>query len=57
MTERERLVIQLRFGLINGPEKTHKEIAKILGISKSYVSRIEKSATKKLINEMGDSNT
>ena len=45
---RERIIIELRYGLLNGAEKTQKEIGKMLGISRSYVSRLEKSALKKL---------
>ncbi len=45
---RERTVLQLRYGLANGGSKTQREIAKMLGISRSYVSRIEKRAIKKL---------
>ncbi len=52
LTKRERMVIQLRFGLMNGPKKTQREIAKLLGISRSYVSRIEKKAVQKLTEEM-----
>ncbi len=48
LPEREQKVIELRYGLINGCELTQKEIAKMLGISRSYVSRIEKKAIKKL---------
>ena len=49
---RERLVLELRFGL-NGKEvKTQNEIAKILGISRSYVSRIETKAIDKLSKEI-----
>ena len=44
LTKREKKVIELRFGLINGVKKTQREIAKMLGISRSYVSRIEKSS-------------
>lgn len=54
LNRRERMVIQLRFGLMNGPKKTQREIAKILGISRSYVSRIEKKAVEKLTEEMKD---
>ncbi len=46
--ERERLVIQLRYGLLNGVEKTQREVGKLLGISRSYVSRIEKAALEKI---------
>lgn len=49
---RERTIIELRYGLINGVERTQKEIGKMLGISRSYVSRIEKSALKKLKTAM-----
>jgi RNA polymerase sporulation-specific sigma factor len=49
---RERIVLELRYGLNNGFEKTQREIAKILGISRSYVSRIEKKAIKKLNKEL-----
>ena len=52
LTKREKKVIELRFGLINGVKKTQREIAKMLGISRSYVSRIEKKALEKLIKEM-----
>ena len=48
LKSRERTVIQLRYGLANGGSKTQREIAKMLGISRSYVSRIEKRAIKKL---------
>ncbi|HHY42005.1 MAG TPA: RNA polymerase sporulation sigma factor SigK [Thermoanaerobacterales bacterium] len=52
LKSRERKVIELRYGLINGATKTQREIAKLLGISRSYVSRIEKRAIKKLCKEM-----
>lgn len=45
---RERIVIELRYGISNGGCKTQREIAQTLGISRSYVSRIEKRAIKKL---------
>ncbi len=45
---RERAVIELRYGLLDGKEHTQKEVAKLLGISRSYVSRIEKKAISKL---------
>lgn len=48
LRNRERTVIELRYGLANGGGKTQREIAKLLGISRSYVSRIEKRAIKKL---------
>jgi RNA polymerase sporulation-specific sigma factor len=49
---REREVLELRYGLFSGSGKTQREIAKILGISRSYVSRIEKRAIKKLFKEL-----
>ncbi len=48
LTPRERLVLKLRYGLYNEEEYTQREIASQLGISRSYVSRIEKSAIEKL---------
>lgn len=45
---RERMVLSLRYGLFNKNELTQREIANLLGISRSYVSRIEKSALKKM---------
>lgn len=48
LSKRERLVLKMRYGLYNEEEYTQKEIAKRLGISRSYVSRIEKSAINKL---------
>ncbi|MFI3207847.1 MAG: RNA polymerase sporulation sigma factor SigK [Eubacteriales bacterium] len=48
LTPRERLVLKLRYGLYNEEEYTQREIASQLGISRSYVSRIEKSAVEKL---------
>lgn len=52
LKSREKTVIQLRYGLLNGSSKTQREIAKLLGISRSYVSRIEKRAIKKLLQEL-----
>ncbi|MGN0515337.1 MAG: RNA polymerase sporulation sigma factor SigK [Lachnospiraceae bacterium] len=48
LTERERQVIALRYGFYGDAEKTQMEIANMLGISRSYVSRIEKKALSKL---------
>ena len=45
---REKTIIELRFGLKGGKPKTQKEIAKMMGISRSYVSRIETKAIEKL---------
>jgi RNA polymerase sporulation-specific sigma factor len=51
LDEREQEVIRARFGLGGEKEKTQREIAKELGISRSYVSRIEKRALIKLFHE------
>ena len=48
LSPRERLVLKMRYGLYNEEEYTQREIATRLGISRSYVSRIEKSAIEKL---------
>ena len=48
LSPRERLVLKMRYGLYNQEEYTQREIAEQLGISRSYVSRIEKSAIEKL---------
>jgi len=48
LSEREREIIVLRYGLNNRPPVTQREIADMLGISRSYVSRIEKSALDKI---------
>ena len=52
LTKREQEVIEMRYGLFNGLKETQREIARKLGISRSYVSRIEKKALKKLIREI-----
>ncbi|HHW55447.1 MAG TPA: RNA polymerase sporulation sigma factor SigK [Firmicutes bacterium] len=49
---RERKVLELRYGLRDGIKKTQREISKMLGISRSYVSRIEKRALHQLYNEL-----
>ncbi|NLY29359.1 MAG: RNA polymerase sporulation sigma factor SigK [Firmicutes bacterium] len=49
---REKKVLELRYGLIDGIRKTQREISRKLGISRSYVSRIEKRAITKLQQEM-----
>ena len=48
LSQREKLVLKMRYGLYNGEEYTQREIARQLGISRSYVSRMEKSAVEKL---------
>ncbi|MGI6113213.1 MAG: RNA polymerase sporulation sigma factor SigK [Mahellales bacterium] len=52
LKNREKLVLELRYGLFNGSNKTQREIAQMLGISRSYVSRIEKRAILKLSKEL-----
>ena len=42
LNERERTIIEMRFGLVDGTELTQKEVADLLGISQSYISRLEK---------------
>lgn len=56
LAHREKIVIEMRYGLSDGKPKTQREIAKILGISRSYVSRIEKRALKKLFKELNITN-
>ncbi len=52
LTKREKRVVELRYGLMDGIKKTQREISKHLGISRSYVSRIEKRAISKLHKAM-----
>lgn len=52
LTSRERRVLELRYGLTDGSRRTQREISKKLGISRSYVSRIEKRAISKLYQAM-----
>jgi RNA polymerase sporulation-specific sigma factor len=52
LTDRESKIIALRYGLNNQAPKTQREIASLCGISRSYVSRIEKRALKKLEESM-----
>ena len=52
LPERERCIMEMRFGLIDGKEKTQKEVADIIGISQSYISRLEKRIIKKLRKEL-----
>lgn len=49
---RERQIVRLRFGLLGAQKKTQKEIADLLGISQSYISRLEKKVMKKLKKEL-----
>lgn len=52
LPEREKNIMQMRFGLIDGVEHTQKEVADIIGISQSYISRLEKRIIKQLRNEL-----
>lgn len=51
LNKRERTVLILRYGLNNKPAMTQRDVAKKLGISRSYISRIEKSALEKLLDK------
>jgi RNA polymerase sporulation-specific sigma factor len=51
LTDREKQIMELRFGLTNGEEKTQKDVADMLGISQSYISRLEKRIIKRLRKE------
>ena len=48
LCDRERIIIEMRFGLLNGKELTQKEVADALGISQSYISRLEKKIMTRL---------
>lgn len=48
LSKRDQQIIIMRYGLFNHPEKTQKEVADILGISQSYISRIEKKVIKRI---------
>ena len=52
LSSREKKIMELRFGLINGVEKTQKEVADMLGISQSYISRLEKRIINRLRREI-----
>ena len=52
LPERERSIIMLRFGLPDGQEYTQKEVADMMGISQSYISRLEKRIIEQLRREM-----
>mgnify|MGYP000273468860 CR=1 FL=1 len=56
LKSREKVVIEMRYGLASGLIKTQREIAEMLGISRSYVSRIEKRAIKKLYRALYNEN-
>lgn len=52
LSSREKKIMDLRFGLKDGKEKTQKEVADLLGISQSYISRLEKRIIKRLRKEI-----
>ena len=52
LQDREKVILEMRFGLDGSKPKTQKEIAKLLNISRSYVSRIETKAIGKLSKEI-----
>ena len=51
LSDREKQIMELRFGLGSGEEKTQKDVADMLGISQSYISRLEKRIIKRLKKE------
>ena len=55
LTKREKEIIQMRYGIDNIKPKTQKEVSNILGISRSYVSRIEKLALAKIHSHLNKS--
>ena len=55
LPERERTIMSLRFGLGGGKEHTQKEVADLIGISQSYISRLEKRIIKRLKNDLEQS--
>ena len=50
--KREKKIMELRFGFLNGVEKTQKEVADLLGISQSYISRLEKKILSRIKKEI-----
>ena len=48
LNSRERTIIEMRYGLCDGNELTQKEVADLLGISQSYISRLEKKIMQRL---------
>ena len=51
LSKRERTIVELRFGLRGREERTQKEVADLLGISQSYISRLEKKIIGRLQRE------
>lgn len=52
LNERERMIMYMRFGLKDGVEHTQKEVADIIGISQSYISRLEKRIIRRLKKDL-----
>ena len=52
LTEREQRIMELRFGLVGQAEMTQKQVAEMMGISQSYISRLEKRIINRLKKEM-----
>ena len=52
LNEREKEILILRYGLSNNDELTQKDVADLLGISQSYISRLEKKIIKKLRSQL-----
>ena len=52
LPERDRYIVSLRFGLGGRPEKTQKEVADLMGISQSYISRLEKRIMQRLRRDL-----
>ena len=52
LSPRERTIIQMRYGLANRQEQTQKQVAQALGISQSYISRLEKKIIRRLRKEL-----
>lgn len=56
LNSREKAIMNMRYGLDGGEEKTQKDVAQIMGISQSYISRLEKKIIKKLRYQLNDEN-
>ena len=54
LSPRERQIMELRFGLLDGVERTQKEVADAIGISQSYISRLEKRIIRQLREQVGE---
>lgn len=54
LNPREKEILMMRYGLIGHDELTQKDVAEVLGISQSYISRLEKKIIKKLRNKLND---